>query len=114
MSKFLKISLILLAVLITVSGIYLFYGHFTNQHSDNNMSHQVLEKVLGETNECRENLKTLQKAADKYKADNGMYPKEIEELLGKYVKKMPRCPGGNGYSIDAQGVVFEDPNKGTH
>ncbi|MFZ5986455.1 MAG: hypothetical protein ACOYWZ_04925 [Bacillota bacterium] len=61
-------------------------------------------------NICQENINMLQEAVDKYKADMGTYPSKISDLVDKYVKEIPKCPGGNGYSIDKDGKVFEDSN----
>ena len=95
-------------VLVVTFGAYFVYGHMNNKHTQHNVLHQAVEKVTGKGNECQDNLKMLQAAAEKYKSVNGRYPADIQELVSKYVKEIPKCPGGNGYSIDDQGKVFED------
>lgn len=111
MSKNLYILVSLLLIIVIFTGSYFIYGHLTDKHSDDNFMHKFAEKITGKENVCQKNVKMLQSAADKYKADNGRYPTEIEMLVGKYVKEIPRCPGGNGYSIDPQGIVYEDSQK---
>lgn len=104
-------NIVFLAVIGVIAfGAYFAYGHLNNKHSEHNILHQAAEKVTGKGNECQDNLKMLQAAADKYKSDNGKYPSKIQELVSKYVKEIPKCPGGNGYSIDENGKVFEDSN----
>ncbi|KNY28087.1 hypothetical protein [Pseudobacteroides cellulosolvens] len=111
MRKTINVAIIFILVVITAAGSYFIYGHLTGRHSDNDIMHKLVEKITGKKNDCQENVKMLQAAANKYRAENGRYPLQIEMLSGKYVKEIPKCPGGNGYSIDAEGIVFEDPEK---
>lgn len=111
MRKTINIIILSILILIIASGSYFIYGHLTGRHSDNDIVHKLVEKITGKKNSCEENVKMLQAAADKYKEVNGNYPLQIEVLVDKYVKEIPKCPGGNGYSIDAEGIVYEDPEK---
>jgi hypothetical protein len=109
--KTINIIILSILILIIASGSYFIYGHLTGRHSDNDIMHKIVEKITGKKNDCQENLRMLQAAADKFKADNGKYPLQIEMIVDKYVKEIPKCPGGNGYSIDDKGIVYEDPEK---
>jgi hypothetical protein len=100
----------LLSAIIVFGAIFI-YGHFSNNHSDNNVLHKFTEKLTGKKNVCRDNINSLQAAVNRYKSDNSEYPSNIDELKGNYIKKIPKCPGGNGYSIDSDGKVFEDSNN---
>jgi hypothetical protein len=111
MSKLKNIVIVSLLSAIFVFGAIFIYGHFSNSHSDDNVLHKFTEKLTGKKNVCQDNLNLLQTAVDKYKSDNGKYPSNINELKGKYIKQVPKCPGGNGYSINSSGKVFEDSNS---
>jgi len=117
MSKPIAIALAIILVLVIAFGGFFIFKHFSGSHSIGNSTHSTLDSSSQEKhspdssrNECQENLNLLQSAADKFKADKGSYPSKITELVDKYVKEIPKCPGGNGYSLDKDGKVFEDSN----
>jgi hypothetical protein len=61
--------------------------------------------------QCERNLRRLNEALEKYRADRGRYPEKLEDLLPDYVLhvSMVRCPGaeseqaGAGYAFPAAG-----------
>lgn len=108
MSKLKNIVIISLLSAIIIFGTIFIYGHFSNRHSDDSVLHKFTEKLTGKKNVCQDNINSLQTAVDQYKFDTGKYPSYIYELKGKYIKQIPKCPGGNGYSLDSNGKVFED------
>ncbi|MCX7746563.1 MAG: hypothetical protein N2645_06705 [Clostridia bacterium] len=117
MSKPLTLAIVFISVFVIALGGFYIFRHFTGSHSPNDASHGTPDASLQEThapdggkNECAENINMLQTAVDKFKADKGTYPSKITELADRYVKEIPTCPGGNGYSIDKDGRVFEDSN----
>lgn len=68
-------------------------------------------------NDCAENVAYLQDGVNKYKVANGELPADVNTLLekkdgkGPFVEKVPACPGGNLYKVDANGIVFEAPSN---
>lgn len=50
---------------------------------------------------CRANLRILEKALDRYRAEHdGRYPARLEELAPRYLRRFPECPhaGSDTYS----------------
>ncbi|MCX7709127.1 MAG: hypothetical protein N2484_04690 [Clostridia bacterium] len=116
MSKFKVILILSVFTLIIASASAYIYYHMRFSHSNSadhaaQAVHQVASVHEGKKDPCQENQKLLQAKADQFKAVTGSYPPKLSLLVEmKYIPELPKCPGGNGYSIDQDGNVFEDSN----
>ena len=58
---------------------------------------------------CDSNVKAIQAAVSMYQtANSGALPKQLEDLVPKYIEAIPKCPvndAENTYSIDKNGIV---------
>lgn len=46
---------------------------------------------------CVDNLSSLQNSLNRYQSDNkGMYPRSLDELVGRYTLAIPTCPAASG------------------
>ena len=59
---------------------------------------------------CRENIFSIQRAAEMYKSARGDYPEDLADLVPKYLKKIPVCPVDNrheySFSVGDSGNRF--------
>ncbi len=71
-------------------------------------------RSLSQTRECIANLKQIEAAATIYALDEGLStgtPISMSNLVGAYIKSIPRCPSGGTYTV---GAAYEKPACSIH
>lgn len=58
-----------------------------------------------ESTACAANRSAIQSAVQQYKLMEGKSPTSVQELVPKYLQKVPSCPEGGSYSISGDRVV---------
>jgi len=58
-----------------------------------------------ESSACAANRQAIQSAVQQYKMMEGKSPTSVQQLVPKYLQKVPSCPDGGTYSISGDRVV---------
>lgn len=72
----------------------------------------VRARAKGQTKACTTNLKHLGIAAEMYAEDNdGLYPPDLQKMVGPYLKTVPTCPSAATVTYEYQTTI--DPDRYT-
>lgn len=69
-------------------------------------------QIWNKFDHCTKNCKSIWMAIEQYSKDhNGQYPSSLSELVPIYMKKIPRCPGGEWITILDERVQYFVQNR---
>jgi hypothetical protein len=100
--------LFLSLILATLALLQVGCGNSENSTSQDNVSDQGSSGgAVGqaESAACAANRRTIASAVQQYKAIEGKSPTSIQQLVPKYLQKVPTCPSGGTYSLSGGTVT---------